>query len=760
MKFKSNRSYLHLLLHNSYLIYFKILSLRFIKFKVIKYVPPFFKLFTHHLKHDGLKQTIKIFKQMRLHITRFLCNDPLFVNNMKIGLDKTGWPKRLTFLKELTECNEGKRLLLTLLMFGRNFSFRKGEGLADINSIILPKTTKKDYTIPTGFLKQFKIDYKLSGDIEPFEKTKDIYLSSKSSINGPATLTAHNSILTLNYSQMQNIYDITNEDGIKYFNEVYTQSFNNLGSHFGDSKLNKTKSTRSGRISLIMDPELKVRVIAIFDYFSQVFLKPIHTMLLKNLRKFECDRTFTQDPFKIWDNKGHYFWSMDLSSATDRFPVHLQRRMMVELIGLKSANSWKNLLTSRSFEERGDEGSRDLHYAVGQPMGAYSSWAAFTLCHHLVVQWSAKLCNKYPTKDYIILGDDIVINDDDIALQYKKVMGLLGVELSEAKTHKSKDLYEFAKRWIIPSQKHEITGLPMIGIVKNINNPITVFTILFDYVFVKGNYWSYSKTLVDFLVDLYHRLKLQKLNQTKKKEGSRKKSKLSFKFFSINVTKRWLKSLEIHSFSLLHTFGFSSNESNRRFILERIPSELYVYHGERSLSEIFEHGMIKLVFDNYSKVNTLVEELRSVKTFNKIEELKVTPLYNAINNQLLRLIDLLKQNSHEEKSVLEISRNLTILDFDSIWDRERNKIAVLVKVGQSFKKGILSISKAYASDEIYYGSTYMDHSHDFVNPKLNNLLIRNISEVVNNVLPSPKEEEKEKVMTAEERYLAFWGLKS
>lgn len=86
-------------------------------------------------------------------------------------------------------------------------------------------------------------------------------------------------------------------------------------------------------------------------------------------------------------------------------------------------------------------------YAVGQPMGAYSSWATFTLCHHLVVQYSAKQVGK-PTffKGYRILGDDIVIMDKEVAQQYRTNITILGVSISEAKSHVSTDTFEMAKR--------------------------------------------------------------------------------------------------------------------------------------------------------------------------------------------------------------------------------------------------------------------------------------------------------------------------
>jgi hypothetical protein len=53
----------------------------------------------------------------------------------------------------------------------------------------------------------------------------------------------------------------------------------------------------TGRLSIIKDPECKMRVIAISDYFTQFALKPIHNKLMDMLSKLPCDRTFTQDPF-------------------------------------------------------------------------------------------------------------------------------------------------------------------------------------------------------------------------------------------------------------------------------------------------------------------------------------------------------------------------------------------------------------------------------------------------------------------------------
>lgn len=103
-----------------------------------------------------------------------------------------------------------------------------------------------------------------------------------------------------------------------------------------------------------------------------------------------------------------------------------------------------------------------LKYEAGQPMGAYSSWAVFAVCHHLVVDYCMFINGLRPEeKAYILLGDDIVINHDGVAASYKRVMSELGVDISPLKTHESYTSYEFAKRWFHYNQ--EITGIQLAG---------------------------------------------------------------------------------------------------------------------------------------------------------------------------------------------------------------------------------------------------------------------------------------------------------
>lgn len=66
---------------------------------------------------------------------------------------------------------------------------------------------------------------------------------------------------------------------------------------------------------------------------------------------------------------------------------------------------------------------------------------------------------KWRSLPYKLLGDDIVIKHLEVGNLYISVIRSLGVEVSEAKTHKSKHFFEFAKRYFYFSK--EITHFPI-----------------------------------------------------------------------------------------------------------------------------------------------------------------------------------------------------------------------------------------------------------------------------------------------------------
>jgi hypothetical protein len=79
-------------------------------------------------------------------------------------------------------------------------------------------------------------------------------------------------------------------------------------------------------------------------------------------------------------------------------------------------------------------------------MGAYSSFSMLALTHHVIVRKAAHATNLNDFEDYCILGDDIVIANDDVASNYLKLMETLGVSINLSKSVISKDIAEFAKK--------------------------------------------------------------------------------------------------------------------------------------------------------------------------------------------------------------------------------------------------------------------------------------------------------------------------
>jgi hypothetical protein len=102
-----------------------------------------------------------------------------------------------------------------------------------------------------------------------------------------------------------------------------------------------------------------------------------------------------------------------------------------------------------SLKMRFGKGGDSVRYAVGQPMGAYSSWAMLALTHHFLVQFSAYKAGYngwYPF--YAVLGDDVVILGKGVAKRYLETCEDFGITIGLAKSLiSSNGSFEFAKRF-------------------------------------------------------------------------------------------------------------------------------------------------------------------------------------------------------------------------------------------------------------------------------------------------------------------------
>jgi len=226
----------------------------------------------------------------------------------------------------------------------------------------------------------------------------------------------------------------------------------------------KPTSEYVGKLGLKVESAGKMRVFAMVDPWTQYVLAPIHKSLFHILGRIPQDGTFNQHRPLQAGFKGVKPWfSMDLSSATDRLPIQVQSSLLQDLLNLSDSETkaWRVLLVGRTYalskrmQSLLGRNVPAVTYSVGQPMGALSSWAMLAYTHHFIVQVAAwKTRSVLPGdwfNDYAVLGDDIVIFNAAVSKKYHELITSLGVECNLSKSVISpKGLaMEFAKKTFI-----------------------------------------------------------------------------------------------------------------------------------------------------------------------------------------------------------------------------------------------------------------------------------------------------------------------
>lgn len=210
-----------------------------------------------------------------------------------------------------------------------------------------------------------------------------------------------------------------------------------------------------GRLAQLREAAGKIRVIAIVDPMTNWVLKPIHAWIFSILGKIPQDGTFDQDApinrLVKMNSRSSFIGSADMSSATDRLPVKLQEAILAHVLGIPIASAWRSLLVDRKYITP----SGAITYAVGQPMGALSSWAMLALTHHFLWQWAAWRSGLVPYgkwySDYAVLGDDSCSRHLEIVKEYLLICKELGVGINLSKSLMSPNgSLEFAKRFLTP----------------------------------------------------------------------------------------------------------------------------------------------------------------------------------------------------------------------------------------------------------------------------------------------------------------------
>lgn len=238
---------------------------------------------------------------------------------------------------------------------------------------------------------------------------------------------------------------------------------------------------RLGKLATLFEARGKVRVVAITDWWTQVLLAPLHSALFDILKLLPEDGTFDQlAPTKrliaYVRSSGAKVFSYDLSAATDRLPIAFQIQVL-EALCVPWASNWASLLVARPWYLA----KEPVFYAVGQPMGALSSWAILAVTHHILVQIAARRTGVEGWfTHYALLGDDIIIADEAVAGAYLDLMTSLGVTINLSKSFEmASGTFEFAKRWISPTLG-ELSPMSPGLILASLRNPRILATLSKD----------------------------------------------------------------------------------------------------------------------------------------------------------------------------------------------------------------------------------------------------------------------------------------
>uniref|UniRef100_A0AAT9H882 RNA dependent RNA polymerase n=1 Tax=Rhizopus microsporus mitovirus 4 TaxID=3156531 RepID=A0AAT9H882_9VIRU len=422
------------------------------------------------LKTRGPLWTAERSKLTRLAIMKYLEGSPL-PRPAGLSLYPDGLPTVLGPLADLIRDRDLRAVSAVMSVLSTTRSLLGGKPV-DTKPLTEPSSMTK---VP-GWVHRYKRPFMKEFGLESFDPSwKEFHFTTKAGPNGPALVGSLLDLQALSPRQKELIYSI----GGKAL-EMRMRSLEMLCS-MGDSLfeifgVKRPESLITAKISVKPDKETKSRLFGILDYFTQTALREIHLNLFRQLKKIPSDKTFAQTKLlsEFRPDKGSSFHSIDLTAATDRFPIDVQEQILAQFIGRQLAANWKELLQDRDYFLNG----KPLRYGAGQPMGVYSSWAVFTMCHHFVVYAAARECNIRNFRSYILLGDDIVIANDQVAASYKRMITELGCTFSEAKTHTSKEMFEFAKRWF--ANGVEFSPFPLSGLGEVVGKYHLLYPFLVD----------------------------------------------------------------------------------------------------------------------------------------------------------------------------------------------------------------------------------------------------------------------------------------
>jgi len=274
-----------------------------------------------------------------------------------------------------------------------------------------------------------------------------------------------------------------------------------------------------GEIHFLQEAGGKLRSIASPHLVHQLALRPLGRSIYKLVQSLPWDCTFDQEkPISVLSthlSQGHTIHSIDLSSATDYFPLEIQMQVLRSFFG--------SIPDLRLFEDISRAAWRSqelgtLRWQKGQPLGLYPSFGTFALSHGIILWF---LNGQKHGNSFYVLGDDVVILDEDLYIKYIQFLKQMDCPYSRDKSVSSSELCEFAGKIVtstrvIPQYKwREISNDNFLDICRQLgrrsrsllsNRQKRVFDLVKHCTYPNGLNFSYPGSNLVKMVELTNSL--------------------------------------------------------------------------------------------------------------------------------------------------------------------------------------------------------------------------------------------------------------
>jgi len=218
-----------------------------------------------------------------------------------------------------------------------------------------------------------------------------------------------------------------------------------VGPHKKPDPLDVDEKLFGGEVHYLQEPGYKLRAIASPYRIYQCALEPLASAIydIVKVLPWDCtkDQTLAIPYVQQHLSRSNTVHSIDLSGATDYFPLEMQSTALRTIYG--------DLIDIELFEEvsrmpwKSEHG--EITWKTGQPLGLRPSFASFTMTHGLLLY---HLNDRRHDNEFFVVGDDVVILNDQLADRYRSWLENNRCPFSPEKSLSSNSIAEFAGKVI------------------------------------------------------------------------------------------------------------------------------------------------------------------------------------------------------------------------------------------------------------------------------------------------------------------------